>query len=265
MEDFHIHTTYSDGTDSVCEILSLTKDFDMFSITDHNNINGCKRVQKDNFISGVEFSCLLRGKEIHLLGYNFDLNDKNINKLLDEYNYYNNKTFLDIFNKIVRKFKLKLDNYEVIDLINAGVSLNKVNLSKILLRNNIGCSIYDTYDTYVKDFLNATIYYPQVNEIINLVKQSNGYILLAHPFDYDLADSDVNLLVEYLKLNGIDGIEVTSNHFEKTFGLINKYKLIYSVGSDYHGKEFNRFNTIGIDTTYADKDDRYIKNLIIHK
>lgn len=265
MEDFHIHTTYSDGTNNVCEILSLTKDFDIFSITDHNNINACKKVNKNNFVPGVEFSCLVDKKEMHILGYGFDLNDQSINKMLDEYNYYNNKIYLDIFKKIIEKYKLNISDLEVLALIKDGVSLNKVNLSNVLLNNGVGDNIYDVYNKYVKGFLSANYYYLDLKSIIDLVKRANGYVLLAHPFDYGLDDSDVYSLVKKLKLQGIDGIEVTSKCVEKTFNLINKYKFIYSAGSDYHGKEFDKCNTIGIDTTYVDKDDRYIKNLIIHR
>ena len=38
MDDFHIHSTYSDGLDSIEILINKTKKFTMFSITDHNNI-----------------------------------------------------------------------------------------------------------------------------------------------------------------------------------------------------------------------------------
>lgn len=55
MDDFHIHTIYSDGIDNVTDILKLTQDFGMFSITDHNNINACKKIHTDNFIPELSF------------------------------------------------------------------------------------------------------------------------------------------------------------------------------------------------------------------
>lgn len=198
--------------------------------------------------------------EIHLLGYNFDLDNNNINKLLDEYNYENNKVFLESFRQINEKYGFNIDDSKILSLTNGGVGLNKVNLSKTLLDNNIGSDIYEVYEKYVKSFLPTSLYYHKTSEIIDLIKQSNGYILLAHPYEYGC--DDVDLLIRNLKLKGIDGIEVTAKDFYRSLETIKKYGLIYSLGSDYHGKIFNKCNTIGINSSYVDEDDKYIKNLL---
>lgn len=154
----------------------------------------------DNFIPGAEFSCLMDENEIHLLGYNFDLDNKDISKLLDEYNYQNNKAFLEIFYHINETYGFNIDNSKILSLVNRGVSLNKVNLSNILLDNSIGSDIYEVYEKYVKAFLTTNLYYHKIDEIIDSIKQAKGYVLLAHPYEYRFDDADS--LIRKLKVKG---------------------------------------------------------------
>ena len=78
MDDFHIHSTYSDGLDSIDNLIQKTRGFTIFSITDHNNIEASKKIKRENFITGVELSTYFSGDEYHILGYNFDANNKEI-------------------------------------------------------------------------------------------------------------------------------------------------------------------------------------------
>lgn len=61
---------------------------------------------------------------------------------------------------------------------------------------------------------------------------------------------------------GIDWIEITPNHFLKSLYLVKQYSLCYSVGSDYHGQIFDKCNQLGINATFFEHDENYIKNKI---
>ena len=74
--DFHIHTTYSDGSLTVDEILKEAESkLDYFAITDHDSVEGAKEAYlkvKDynvKLILGVEISTYLNNESIHILGY----------------------------------------------------------------------------------------------------------------------------------------------------------------------------------------------------
>ena len=54
------------------------KGYKLISITDHNTIEGYKTVKDEILISGVEFDCWFCGVFIHLLAYNFDINNPEI-------------------------------------------------------------------------------------------------------------------------------------------------------------------------------------------
>lgn len=204
MDDFHIHSTYSDGLDSIENLIQKTKNFTMFSITDHNNIEANKKIREANFITGVELSTYFLDNVYHILGYNFDVNNKELN----------NK---DLFN---------------------------------------------IYDKYVKSYCqNIKYYYISIRDIIESIKNANGYLILPHPF-ISCKNIETKTIVEKFLSVGGDGIEITPDFLDKSMEIINCYDTFYSVGSDYHSDIFNRNNTLGIDTKYFDNDERYLRNVI---
>lgn len=62
--DTHIHSLYSDGIYTIEEILDmlLKRNVEVFSITDHDTVDGIKEVKRIGyapmtFVSGIEFTC----------------------------------------------------------------------------------------------------------------------------------------------------------------------------------------------------------------
>ena len=63
--DLHMHSTVSDGTDASEALLSRVRaaGLDLFSLTDHDAIQGCGRIlaarkpEDPAFLPGVEFPC----------------------------------------------------------------------------------------------------------------------------------------------------------------------------------------------------------------
>ena len=81
--NLHIHSTHSDGERSFDELINQAKKLNLkcFSITDHNSVSGYK--DKDlseipNLIKGVEFDCFYKMSLLHILGYNIDINNKEL-------------------------------------------------------------------------------------------------------------------------------------------------------------------------------------------
>ena len=83
--DLHIHSNNSDGSDTVQELLKNLKKsgVDIFALTDHDTIEGCKEMEKlapENitFIKGVELTCLCGDIKCHILGYGVDINNPDL-------------------------------------------------------------------------------------------------------------------------------------------------------------------------------------------
>lgn len=269
MLDMHIHSTFSDGSDNVEKLCEYTKDFELFSITDHNNIEAGKIVKSANFVPGVEFSFsgsdfnLSNKYEIHLLGYNYDPHNKRLNELISEFNYYNNLVFYKILCDIAIKHKLKIDFYLLKDLIDKGITLNKAWITKFLIKNGVSTGLLATYNKYVKECLNTQYYYLKFKEIFECIKSNNGYLLLAHPMAYGLDKNGLDELIETSASLGLDGIEIANNHNDQLMRYIKHYNFIYSVGSDYHGSDYDRLNSLGINDNLYKSDEKFIKNVLI--
>lgn len=78
--NLHIHSNCSDGKADFYNIVQSAKNkgYKLISITDHNTIEGYKTVKDEILMSGVEFDCWFCGVFIHLLAYNFDINNPEI-------------------------------------------------------------------------------------------------------------------------------------------------------------------------------------------
>lgn len=83
--NLHIHSTYSDGRVEFNELIKQAKELNLkyYSITDHNSIEGYKHLEKmpDGLIVGVEFDCFVDLNLPHILGYNVDINNPELNAL----------------------------------------------------------------------------------------------------------------------------------------------------------------------------------------
>ena len=98
--DLHIHSIYSDGSDSIFNLIEKIKSagINIFSLTDHDTIVG--HFQLENiipkavrYIPGVELTCKYENFDCHILGYNYNPKDNKLLKLLEK-------------GKILRKIKL---------------------------------------------------------------------------------------------------------------------------------------------------------------
>ena len=74
--DLHMHSTFSDGTLTVPQIVDFAKknDFEYISVTDHNNFQSVGVLKETvgelpHKIAGIELSTKHNGKKLHLLGY----------------------------------------------------------------------------------------------------------------------------------------------------------------------------------------------------
>ena len=89
--DLHIHTNKSDGEFSPIEILNFAKENNVkfLSLTDHDSLDAYtedvfeKAKELDiTLITGVEISTKIDKCGIHVLGYNVDINNVELNEML---------------------------------------------------------------------------------------------------------------------------------------------------------------------------------------
>jgi len=102
--------------------------------------------------------------------------------------------------------------------------------------------------------------YPDVKFVLELIKAARGVSVMAHPAQYDNLE-----LLEELAANGkIDGVEVY--HYtadeetrNRMLEIAQKYNLIVTGGSDFHGLYNAQPSHLGSNTTTKENLDRIIR------
>ena len=95
--DLHVHSTCSDGTFTPSELVheAMRHSIRAFALTDHDCIDGIKEAQEEalqlnspdapEVIAGVELSCELNGREIHMVGLYINPEDKELSDKLNAF------------------------------------------------------------------------------------------------------------------------------------------------------------------------------------
>lgn len=261
MIDLHMHSIYSDGTDSVIELLekAQSKKLTYISITDHNTCgayeeikeNDLKKYYSGKIIPGIELNTTVLGIPIEVLGYNIDTelmqeSLKGIYLAPEERNYLEVKR---LFKKCVQvgidlneDFLIKYSPEKYVSEY-LHEFLTKSDTNRKLIDDEAWKDSLVLYRRYMSDpnsifFVDMNDVLPSFDKVIDLVKRSGGKLFLPHIFEYK---HNAKKILEYILENyQIDGIECYYSSFTKyqiqeLLNLCKKRNLFVSGGSDYHG------------------------------
>lgn len=271
--DLHCHTKISDGSASVEELLFMAKRMGVttVAITDHDNFAGSKRgitLSKRyglDVIFGVEFSSFSSdlNMELHILCYMCDFPDRLEGLCLRNANA-RRKSALEIVDQIVKYYPVSLNS------INA-----KARGSSNIFRTHIIQSILDTgfvspvfsiaYDKIFgkkSKMVFSQPEYAETSEVISQIHQSGGLAILAHP-----NDETIDKVLPYVMGLGIDGVEVyhplvSGPLRDRLLKLSDRYDLLVTGGSDFHGMYAPRQRYLGICSTPPECLDKMNKRKI---
>ena len=292
MIDLHMHTTYSDGTDTVKEVLRKAEDLglEVISITDHNackayfemeNFN-VKEIYKGDIIVGCEFTTSFDNRLVEVLGYGFDY--KNVNKYLEEFyteEKINNRT-KTLYNKLINRIEeLGLEfNIQKKTMPESNFFEREIynELKKYLSnKEKIKEDVWDDFSDFLRRginnknsvlYINKLEFHLPIKEIVKLIHENGGIAFLAHPYQYKFSDTEsfLDKLYDEIALDGVECFYTTFSE-EQTNYLIEfakKRKLLISGGSDYHGTRKENYNLgVGIGNLNINKD--IINNYKIEK
>lgn len=260
MIDLHIHSTYSDGIHSPEEIVKIAnrKKLKAISITDHDTIEGTKRVLDEKsikVISGVEISTWHENTQLHILGYGIDVKNK---YLLDKIKYLRLKRESRA-EKIISKL-----NKQGIDLKKDDIEYNKViarpNIARAMIKKGYIKDISQAFNKYLGSggsaFVPKTLF--TFEQSVNMIKRAGGVAVLAHPGE--IKTGNINYWLKEAVNRGVKGVEVfhPSNDKEVRKLLLEfagKNNLLITGGSDCHGKPPKK--ELGIENI----PDHYFKEL----
>lgn len=262
--DLHLHTRYSDGFNTVDEIVQMALDAKLthIALTDHDNLCGYdekyEKIMKAGLktVNSVEISAkdFETGKAVHILGYNIKDNYP-IEKICSPIRQArNDKAYKQV--KILKSLGYEID-YETLYRFANGY-IFKQHIFEILYKSNQVESIFPSInDTMFRKggILYCHMDYVDVITAVKSVKESGGYAVIAHP------NQQYNIeTVERAVKFGLDGIELNHEANEEEYRKIikeyaKKYKLFLTGGSDFHGAYSRRRDKVG---SYLSDDSGYV-------
>lgn len=294
--DLHIHTNISDGELSPKEVVdeAAKNGVNTISIADHDIIEAYNdelynyaKSKNIKIINGVEISAKTNKAGIHVLGYNFDINNKEFKERLFLLRNGRHKYLYDVEKKLNELgYILNIEELDKIEAVTkAHIALDIINNQKnteILLKNFnhiptkgefIEAIMIEGCPAYVEK---ETI---SPKEAAELIRKAGGKVVLAHPIAYkyedDLRDEDILKIINEMKA---DGIEANYIYIERNGNKINETKkwndfakkndLIVTIGSDFHKKD-GIHPEIGLVNENLNLDNFEVENIInnitIHK
>ena len=253
--DLHIHSTVSDGKLSPAEIVrkAAEKGMTVIAIADHDTVDGissaleaAKAFPGLQVIPCTEISTDVPQGEVHVLGYFIDYTDHELLATLERMR----RSRTERARRMVAKLKglgCPIEWKRVQEIAGSG-TLGRPHIAQALLENGYIASIKDAFTRYISRNGPAYVEREKMSpvESVELILQANGLPVLAHP----LTVPNPETMVIELKSAGLVGIEAyyngyTADEIDKVARLANKYGIIPTGGSDYHGLDTSTENDIG--------------------
>lgn len=265
--DLHMHTTYSDGTFSLNQVVEFAKErkLDYISITDHDTLIGSRKAFKElngddlRIIVGIELSSESNNESIHVLGY--FKNDSDLNEL-DE--FLANQRYL-------RKIRANKIKEALLKHFNIDLDMSFAERLYSVTRGSIANEIINQGYPYTREEIfekmigeGCPAYYPSTKletiDAVQLIHKYNGYAVLAHPCL--IKKNDVRTLLSL----GFDGIEAIypknkENDEQKFRDLAREFNLFVTAGSDFHDFNDGKHGNIGDVTLTGNDLETFLKKL----
>jgi predicted metal-dependent phosphoesterase TrpH len=244
--DLHVHSNASDGTDGPAEVMrrAAAAGLDVVALTDHDTQAGVAEAcaalpQGLTLLPGMELSCQLDGRSVHLLGYLFDPADPALRaetaQIRDD-RVYRARAMVDRLRELGANV-----SWEQVTAIAGDAVIGRPHLARALAAAG---AIADPADAFTAEWIGdggrafVDRYAPGLTRALGLVRAAGGVSVLAHPRSpgYEIPDA----VIAELAGAGLGGIEVFHPDHDKAerdrlTGLARSLDLISTGGSDDHG------------------------------
>lgn len=248
MVDLHVHSTFSDGTDSPEEIVALAKAKGLSAVvlTDHDNAAGQARFAAAaaevglRTLTGMELSADVPGRTVHLLAYGFDPAHAELAEAASKIRDGRNARNSEILAKLT-----KIGCFITMSEVRAAAGSDLIarpHIAQVLVQKGYARDKRDAFDRYLgrKGAAYCERFRLPPEECIRLVRAAGGQVSLAHPASTGYNRSELHQFVEGLVHAGLAGIEVyytghLIGQIREYMDLVSEFNLVPTGGSDFHG------------------------------
>ena len=265
--DLHVHSNASDGTDDPAEVVRRAgaAGLDVMALTDHDTQAGLAPARAAlpaglTLVPGMELSCLLEGRSVHLLAYLFDPDDQS---LMAETERIRDDRAYRAEAMVTRLQELGAPvTWDAVMKIAGGAVVGRPHIARALAAAGVVPTPADAFaPDWIADGGRAFVgrYAPDLRRAVALVRAAGGVPVLAHPRSpgYEVPDEAIVSLVD-AGLAGLEVFHIDHDQPARTSltRLASSLGLIATGGSDDHGS-FNNHG-LGAETTSPDEYERLL-------
>ena len=248
--DLHMHTFYSDGSDSPEAVVeeACHAGLSIIAITDHDTMAGVKAAQEAalkwgiEVIPGIELSTEVANKDIHILGYFVDQDHPVFAKKLEEFRAARFARIAAMIENLKKQGVNNLSFEEIKTEANSD-ALGRPHLAAALIKKGWAANYWEAFDKFIGEQCPAYVhkYQQSPKQAISLIREAGGVAVMAHP----MVTNRDELIPSFAEA-GLGGIEVYYPNCPESIvmfyeNIAKKYNLVMTGGSDAHGK--NKTNT----------------------
>ena len=257
--DLHTHTTFSDGALPAEVLVRIAKNTQLthLAISDHDScksVNFAYEYQKKEtnlqLIPATELTAFdfEQGRRVHLLCY-YPEQSAALKQFCDEMAARRNQVCGQSLKELKQLYP-QFDERMALDFCQDSGVLYKTHLIRVLYELGYTDGIYKELYKELFGSKNGKVLhdpaYESVETVLQVIKESKGVAVLAHPSVYQ----SMNLAKELAQKGLIDGVEIehprnTEQDKAELYTLAREYDLIITGGSDFHGMHSSRSVVLG--------------------
>lgn len=253
--DLHVHSTASDGRFSPEDVIhkSVELGITTIAIADHDTVDGiapalaaAKAFPRLKVIPCVEISTDVPHGEVHVLGYFIDYSNHKLLAALERMRHSRRERARGMVTKL-ENLDVHIEWQRVQEIAGSG-AIGRPHIAQAMLEKGYIVSPNEAFTKYIGRDGPAYVEREKITppEAVELILRANGLPVLAHP----LTTNDHETIIIELKAAGLIGIEAychnyTADEINSLVSLANRYNLITTGGSDYHGLDASTTTMIG--------------------
>ena len=263
MIDLHSHTVHSDGDRSPDFLLAeaAAAGVTILSVTDHDTVSGmpeCRIAAKRHgvrLVPGIELSCELHGREVHILGHFLDDGSAALGKLASGM-MLERRERMERMVLRAQEQGLAAVTLERVVAASGGENLGRPHLARVLVDCGHASSIKDAFDRFLKT--NGALWVDRrrlsIAEAVEIVHGAGGTASVAHPGANGISRQELKVLAEA----GLDAVEAfhpehPPNQAEAFERWATELGMLVTAGSDYHGPTVQPDRKLGDRTLSPEK------------
>ncbi|PLR41661.1 phosphatase [Chimaeribacter californicus] len=247
--DLHSHTTASDGflTPAALVARAVAMRVGVLAITDHDSVDGLAAAAEAiaaqqlplQLVNGVEISTLWENHEIHIVGLNIDPQHPMMQALLAQQRLYRQQRAEEMARRL-EKAHIPGALEGALRLADGG-AVTRGHFARFLIEAGKAENVAQVFKKYLAK--GKTGYVPPqwctIEQAIDVIHQSGGQAVVAHPGRYDLSAKWLKRLLAFFAELGGDAMEVAQcqqapNERTQLAQYAQQFQLLASQGSDFH-------------------------------